>query len=146
MAWFAPDAPASSVFVPFFASVARNGGAFDEESYGQSSMKTFSFSVVAKPAWWAFDFVANYMELNYRNMSRTYVYPAVHDLQAKVVNQTQLAVAAAATLDSDAAIGAALGLAQTQLQRHVTEAWWSLAELLVVRYNDMAFNFPEHSP
>lgn len=146
VAWFAPDAPASSVFVPFFASVARNGGAFDEEAYGQGSMKSFSFSAASKPAWWAFDFVANYMELSYRNMSRAYVYPAVHDLQLKVVNETQLAVAAAAAADNDAAAGASLGLAQTRIQRHVTDTWWSLAEMLVVRYNDMSFNFPEHAP
>lgn len=146
VAWFAPDAPASSVFVPFFASVARSGGVFDEEAYGQGSMKSFSFSAPLKPAWWAFDFVANYMEISYRNMSRTYVYPAVHDLQLKVVNETQLAVAAAATADDDVGLGAALGLAQTRIQRHVAEAWWSLAEKLVVRYNDMAFNFPEHAP
>lgn len=146
VAWFAPDAPASSVFVPFFASVARNGGAFDEESYGQGSMKSFSFSAISKPAWWAFDFVANYMEISYRNMSRTYVYPAVHSLQSTVVNRTQFAVAAAAAAGNDATIGAALGEAQTQIQRHVTETWWSLAEMLVVRYNDMSFNFPDHAP
>lgn len=146
VAWFAPDAPASSVFVPFFASVARNGGAFAEEEYGQGSMKSFSFSAASKPAWWAFDFVANYMEGSYRNMSRTYVYPAVHDLQLKVMNETQFAVAAVASADSDAAVGAALGQVQTQIQRHVTQTWWSLAEMLVVRYNDMSFNFPDHAP
>jgi dipeptidase len=34
-------------------------------------------------AWWAFDFVANWMTINFRNMSLSYVYPAVAEWQPK---------------------------------------------------------------
>ncbi|CAK9055464.1 unnamed protein product [Durusdinium trenchii] len=68
--WFAPDASASSIFVPFFASAldANAQGRFDVAAYGTGSMKSFSFDG-ARSAWWAHDFVANWMDLSYQNMS-----------------------------------------------------------------------------
>ena len=61
--WFAPDASASSIFVPFYASVLAHGdGEFDVASYGEGSSKSFDFAQEVKPAWWAFDFVANWMD------------------------------------------------------------------------------------
>eukprot|EP00927_Polykrikos_kofoidii_P045124 TRINITY_DN38_c0_g1_i4.p1 TRINITY_DN38_c0_g1~~TRINITY_DN38_c0_g1_i4.p1 ORF type:complete len:715 (-),score=78.63 TRINITY_DN38_c0_g1_i4:85-2142(-) len=144
--WYAPDAPASSVFVPFFADVLATGeGRFDVEAYGQGSMKSFSFgssnSCKMQPAWWAFDFVANWLELSYQNMSETYVYPAVQSLQKKVDNEARSAIAAVAAAGESANAGKILGEAQFRTQRRVTEQWWALAEMLVVRYNDGFFNF-----
>lgn len=148
VAWFAPDASASSVFVPFFSEVLANGGGkFDVETYGTGSMKSFAFTQGGlKPAWWAFDFVANYMEINYKNMSETYVYPKVYELQNEVNSKVQLAVQAARHAPTQKDGAEALGLAQTQMQRHVVEEWWSLAEMLVVRYNDQFFNFGPWQP
>lgn len=37
-------------------------------------------------------------------------------------------------------------LAQTEVQRSVNEQWWELAAMLVIRYNDAHFNFPDHAP
>mmetsp|Transcript_92023 Transcript_92023/g.205677 ORF Transcript_92023/g.205677 Transcript_92023/m.205677 type:complete len:693 (+) Transcript_92023:61-2139(+) len=146
-AWFAPDASATSVFAPFFASVLAEGdGRFDVDSYGTGSMKSFSFGGERlQPAWWAFDFVANWLELSYQNMSETYVYPRVHAMQAEVVKKASVAVAAAAKAKSKADRAALLGDAQTQLQRNLTKSWWSFAEMLVVRYNDFYFNFGENA-
>jgi len=146
--WYAADASASSVFVPFFSEVLAHGdGKFDVEAYGTGSMKSFSFGGgKLQPAWWAFDFVANYMELSYNNMSKTYVYPQVHKLQLEVDAEARAAVqlaSQAATVEEKAAT---LGLAQTQTQRRVVEQWWSLAEMLVVRYNDGFFNFGPLAP
>eukprot|EP00927_Polykrikos_kofoidii_P045121 TRINITY_DN38_c0_g1_i1.p1 TRINITY_DN38_c0_g1~~TRINITY_DN38_c0_g1_i1.p1 ORF type:complete len:715 (-),score=72.72 TRINITY_DN38_c0_g1_i1:158-2215(-) len=144
--WYAADAPASSVFVPFFADVlATGGGRFDIEAYGQGSMKSFSFgssnSCKMQPAWWAFDFVANWLELSYQNMSETYVYPAVQRLQMEVDHEARSAVAAVVAAGGSANAGKILGEAQFRTQRRVTEQWWALAEMLVVRYNDGFFNF-----
>lgn len=153
--WYAPDASASSVFVPFFCEVlAHADGKYDVEAYGSGSMKSFSFgSGNIQPAWWAHDFVANWLELSYKNMSEQYVYPRVQELQAEVDGRVREAIRAAALfplsstgLQNKTGAAGVLADAQTRLQRHVTEQWWSLAEKLVVRYNDGFFLFPEHAP
>merc|ERR1712039_359976 len=47
----------------------------------------------------------------------------------------------------DAVAGAAiLGKVQTEVQRSDTKQWWELAEMLVIRYNDNHFNFPDNAP
>ncbi|CAE7024765.1 unnamed protein product [Symbiodinium natans] len=190
--WFAADTSASSVFVPFFASVLSDAdGKFDVEAYGTGSQKSFAFShhKGIGPAWWAFDtrsavryclcgltqeaerqrgdrrtyranslvntglgmfqfepdFVANWMEVSYQNMSEQYVYPAVQSTQLRVVRETEEALHRA---DKMKAASAAKHLAehQSKIQRNVTEEWWALAEMLVVRYNDMFYNYPPETP
>jgi len=149
-AWFAPDAPASSVFVPFFSAALSEGGAgrFDLEAYGTGSMKSFSFITKpggVPPAWWAHDFVANWMDLSYQNMSDTYVYPAVQRIQRRVVDEAALAIKESAQKGPDEA-AFLLASAQSKTQRSVVTEWWQMAEKLIVRYNDQFFNFPEDAP
>jgi len=148
VAWFSADQSASSVFVPFFTDVLAHGdGKFDVDAYGVGSMKSFSFtSGKLQPAWWAFDFVANYMEINYKNMSETFVYPKVQKLQKEVNEEAQLAVKAARRAATPEESGKVLALAQTKTQRRVLTEWWSLAEMLVVTYNDGFFNFGPWMP
>jgi hypothetical protein len=135
--WFAADAAASSVYVPFFSTVLATGGDFESELYGEGSMKEFSFkNGGTQNAWWAFDFVANWMELSYKNMSEQYVYPKVKQVQKEVIDEAAAAVAS----------GADLAKVSKGIQRRVVEEWWELAGTLVVRYNDGFFNFPESSP
>ncbi|CAE7429047.1 CYP38, partial [Symbiodinium sp. KB8] len=146
--WFAPDCSASSVFVPFFSSaLADADGRFDVEAYGTGSQKSFVFSKhdTVRPAWWAFDFVANWMEISYQNMSEQYVYTAVQSTQLRVVEETEEALRKS---DKMHAKSAAKHLAdfQSKLQRNITEEWWALADTLVVRYNDMFYNYPPETP
>jgi len=146
--WFAPDCSASSVFVPFFSSVLADAdGRFDVEAYGTGSQKSFVFSKrdTVRPAWWAFDFVANWMEISYQNMSEQYVYAAVQSTQLRVVEETEEALRKS---DKMHAKSAAKHLAdyQSKLQRNITEEWWALADMLVVRYNDMFYNYPPETP
>lgn len=146
--WFAPDCSASSVFVPFFSSaLADADGRFDVEAYGTGSQKSFVFSKhdTVRPAWWAFDFVANWMEISYQNMSEQYVYTAVQSTQLRVVEETEEALRKS---DKMHAKSAAKHLAdfQSKLQRNITEEWWALADMLVVRYNDMFYNYPPETP
>lgn len=142
--WFAPDASASSVFVPFFGSALspEGGGLYDVAAFGEGSQKELSFSNGRPPAWWAFDFVANWMNLCYKNMSQTYVYPKVQRLQREVADRAARAVSQAKTLGG----AAYLAEAQTTLQRQVADEWWQLAAMLVVRYNDGFFNYGEKAP
>lgn len=141
--WFAPDMAKSSVFVPFYSEVLRGNGRFSEKDYGQGSQLSFSFSS-PNPVWWAFNLVSNWMELSYRNMSQTYVFPKVHELQQWVLLQAQRGEE---DVDADESnIIALLADLQTGIQQQVSKEWWSLAEMLIVRYNDQFFNFPPHDP
>ena len=136
--WYAADAPATSVFVPFYAIADDYSDTFGS-SQGPSLKKFDRTS-----AFWAFDFVANWMGLNYRNMSIEMVYPARDELQAFVMGE-----AAKAEKEAVEAPGEAreiLGRAQTIIQSHVVQKWWELADDLIVRYNDGLFNFGEAQP
>jgi hypothetical protein len=99
-------------------------------------------------AWWAFDFVANWMEQSFRNMSKAYVHPMVQNLQASVEAEATAAVRDAESMAE--ARGTTplteLSASQTRIQRRVATTWWGLAEMLVVRYNDGYLNYPENDP
>lgn len=140
--WYAPDASASSIFVPFFASALSGAdGKFDVAAYGTGSMKSFSFASKDEimPAWWAHDFVANWMDLCYQNMSEQYIYPKVSSLQREVYEETEDAIKKAENPMKLAELASGI-------QRKVTEEWWQLAEKMIVRYNDHFFNYPEFAP
>ena len=134
LVFYATDAPTTSVFVPFLASTLRKASAGNMDAtrvlysdrYQQGSKKIFD----RYSAWWAFDFVANWMNINYRNMSAEYVYPAVAKWQPIMIEM--------AASGNDTAI--------TEKTDELIQFWWSLADLLVVRYNDGYFNFPESNP
>jgi len=136
--WFAVDAPATSVFVPFFAEADEFS-----EVYGSPEIPDLR-KFDRKSAFWAFDFVANWMGINYRNMSAEMVYPARDDLQRFVMQEAARAEEAASK-DPKNGKGV-LGKAQTIIQLHVAKTWWELADDLVVRYNDGYFNFGKYSP
>jgi len=134
-------------FLFFASTLSGAGGEYDFDTYGKGSMKHFTFTGgELPPAWWAFDFVANWMELSYQNMSETYIYPRVHSLQQEVAKEAALAVAMSSKTDSNASAAKLLSKTQTRLQRQVVKTWWELAAKMVVRYNDMFFNFPERAP
>ena len=139
--YFAVDQPMTSVFVPFY-SAALESGQFDP-SYGTQygpSQQEFNRST----AWWAFDFVANWMTLNYRNMSAEEVYPARDSLQKWVFDNIDALEARAEAHTQDAAEIIAQG--QSGIQKHVTKTWWDLADMLIVRYNDCFYNFGKYHP
>ncbi|CAE7261712.1 CYP38, partial [Symbiodinium sp. CCMP2456] len=78
-------------------------------------------------------------------MSEQYVYAAVQSTQLRVVEETEEALRKS---DKMHAKSAAKHLAdyQSKLQRNITEEWWALADMLVVRYNDMFYNYPPETP
>jgi hypothetical protein len=77
-------------------------------------------------AWWAFDFVANWMNINYRNMSETFVFPAVQEWQPKLLSVAQ-------TKNETEII---------KVTDDLIDAWWKLADTLVVTYNDGYYTEP----
>ena len=142
--WFGVDAPSSSVFVPFWADSLRadGGNGSYSERYAVGKQQAFDrFS-----AHWAFNFVANYMGLNYRNMSAEYVYPQRDLLQAEVMDAVNKAELEAGREQDPVVVSKLFASVQTNVQERVVAAWWTLADLLVTRYNDGYFNFPEWAP
>jgi dipeptidase len=129
--WFASDSPATSVFVPFLAKTLKEANLLNNpdqvldlysEYYQRGSKNEVDFS----SAWWNFNLVANWMSLNYKNMSELYVYPAVQKWQM--------------IMDSSSTITA------KKSQNVVVENWKTLLDLLFVRYSDGYFNFPPEAP
>lgn len=142
--WVAMDQPMTSVFVPFFTMAMHEGGDGEfDPSFGSPygpAQQTFNRTT----AWWAFDFVANWMNLNYQNMSLEEVYPARDALQEWVFSQVE---EAERSLGDDSKKNAELlAKTQTRIQKHVTKTWWELADKLVVRYNDGFYNFGKYHP
>jgi dipeptidase len=139
--YFAVDQPLTSVFVPFYADALSVGGF--HHSFGSPygpAQQVFNRTT----AWWAFDFVANWMSLNYRNMSLEEVYPARDELQGWVFDQIQLVEK---SCDGDSSnLPAILAAGQTRIQQNVTEVWWRLSDSLIVHYNDGFCNFCRHNP
>lgn len=145
--WFGVDSPATSVFVPFWAHA---NGSYSHR-YATGKQNQFD----RESALWAFNFVANYMGLNYRNMSLEYVYPLRDELQKivmKTVQDTEMTVFENKVIsplkshDNDDDDEHVLADVQTKLQELVVSKWWELADLLVMRYNDGYYNFPEWAP
>jgi dipeptidase len=130
--YYATDAPATSVFVPFLAKTLREAKTIDHSTslYAQQYQTGNKAVFDRESAWWAFDFVANWMGMNYRNMSTLYVYPAIAEWQDKMVD--------AANSGSSETVKAA--------QSDVVKAWWAMSDMLIVRYNDGFFNFPPEDP
>jgi hypothetical protein len=130
--YYATDAPATSVFVPFLAQTLREAKTIEHstELYATQYQTGNKAVYDRESAWWAFDFVANWMGINYRNMSTLYVYPAIAEWQDKMI-------AAANTHNTQTV---------KQAQSDVVKAWWNLSDTLIVRYNDGFFNFAPETP
>jgi dipeptidase len=121
VAWFAVDQPMTSVFVPLLAIVKSEAGI--HESYQRGHLLEFD----RKSAFWAFDFVSNWMTMNWRNSSQEEVFPLQQQLQ------DELDASLMEILQSD---GADLSNWQKDVQEKVVTKWWNLADRLIVKYND----------
>jgi dipeptidase len=143
--WFGVDAPASSVFVPFYADTLLSSGSNGTISHRYKIGIQQQFE--RESANWAFNFVSNHMGLNYHNMSEEYVYPKRDELQREVFERVEkLEKSLSATNESRETVSIVLGNFQTEIQEYVVSSWWNLADMLLVRYNDGYFNFPEWAP
>jgi dipeptidase len=116
VAWFAIDQPMTSVYIPLLSSVHSVSGL--DSAYQVGSLWEFD----RKSAFWAFDFVSNWMNLNWRNMSAEEVFP----LQQKLQNW----------IDHDMDNQNLTPEWQKNVQSSVVSQWWNLADRLIVKYND----------
>eukprot|EP00397_Hematodinium_sp_SG-2012_P000079 GEMP01000079.1.p2 GENE.GEMP01000079.1~~GEMP01000079.1.p2 ORF type:complete len:662 (+),score=137.81 GEMP01000079.1:7830-9815(+) len=117
-AWYAADAPLTSVYVPFFPQAPACS-----PYYSQGVNSKFT----RESAWWAFDFVANWANINFRNASKENIYPLKEKLESQIerehglLHEKDLEAAARWAVDT---------------QTHVVDQWWELADTLIVKYND----------
>jgi len=120
VAWFAPDTPATSVYMPFDA---RSGGGIARPlMLGEN--KRFDRG----SAWWAFNFVNNWMQLNYQGMSQEDVLPKRKAWQDRIDSERS-------TWSSKD--GVDISSWQVNIQESLIADWWDLADLLVAKWNDM---------
>lgn len=124
LAWFAMDTPTTSVYVPLYA---RTSGV--AQVYSTGHMSNFSRDAAA----WAFNFVCNFMQLNYKAM-RQDVYPAIEAWQ-DTIDEQRAAAEQLAPQD--------LGKWQVSVQEDVVASWWKMADLLIMKYNDGRVNVPK---
>jgi len=125
MAWFCMDAPTTSVYVPLFAATDAVASVF---STGHQQ----EFSRIK--AGWAFNFVNNYMQLNYKAMSENEVYPKKLEWQDRIDGQLD---ALASGSPSE------LKAMQLSIQEALVADWWKLADWLCMKYNDGRVNYPK---
>ena len=134
VAWVAPDTPHASCYVPLYA------GAKDvEESYAVGSLKTYS-----RNAWWAFDFVANFINLKF-----SYMIEDVRAMQERkegyFFEQDKTLVKKFNQLKGKGKVGEALDMVSKYVieeSAKLVEDWWKFGEGLIVKYNDGYINTP----
>jgi len=133
--WLGMDAPASSVFVPFYANTTR---------YAAPFRTGYSTKYDEKSAWWAFTFVANWMDLNYVLM-KVDVDAKIAELQDEIDGEraaVELRAAAEVKQGRPGPAFDALEEFQTVAQQRVFDAWREFGHFLVMKYNDAYLNYP----
>lgn len=122
--WFGPDTAATSVYMPI-----------DHRTTSLSPMMfTGTYrNFTRESAFWAFNYVANWMQLNYQGMSTEDVQPRQVAWQDTL--EHELAALGNAGVDE-------LTQWQTGVQERIVRDWWKLADTLVVKWNDFE-NFDE---
>jgi dipeptidase len=124
VAWFAIDQPMTSVFVPLLSKVKSEHGI--DESYQRGNLLEFD----RQSAFWAFDFVSNWMVINWRNSSAEDVFPKQQMLQDRLDTNLSRIVSESSLSEAD------LASWQREVQKGVVSDWWKLADRLIVKYND----------
>lgn len=117
VAWYAIDQPMTSVYIPLLSTVSSVEGLADSYQFGN----LWEFD--RKSAFWAFDFVSNWMNMNWRNMSSEEVFP----LQTKLQNEIDFSLAQPHKDEAEW---------QKKIQEDVVNEWWRMADRCIVKYND----------
>ena len=126
--WYSPDDTYTNCYTPFYVSMKKMPPAYSRGSLGEFSWNS---------AWWAFNFVSNYINLKYSFM--------INDVQAK---QKKLETVALSKQDSIETAASALFKSDknkaTQLledysiasAENVVAEWEKLGKMLIVKYID----------
>lgn len=121
--WYAIDTPTTSVYVPLYAQSRVVTPSYASGHHGEFSRES---------AWWVFNFVNSFMQLNYRDMSQQDVYPAIESMQNDIDEKCRKVEQTSGSVDE----------LQASVQEYVVARWWKLADHLVMKYNDGRVNVP----
>ncbi|MBE3071523.1 MAG: C69 family dipeptidase [Acidobacteria bacterium] len=134
LAWFAADDPKTSCFLPLYAGNTKVPEAFEIGSRTQFDRRS---------AWWAFNFTGNWANLNYNAMAGEIrkVATEIEDrffAQQPIIEKTAVELY---KLNPDAG-RAYISDYSNRSAQDVVDAWWKLADTLVVSYQDFGLNLP----
>ena len=132
--WFAEDDAKTSPFVPLYAGNTRIPEAYEIGSRAEFDRRS---------AWWSSNFVGNWANLNFAGMIQDIreAYTAIEDrhfAQQPVVEKVALELY---KQDPDAA-REYITAYSNRVAQDTIDAWWKLADTLVVRYQDSGQNLP----
>lgn len=132
LAWFAEDDPKTSCFVPLYAGNTRVPQSFEIGSRAEFDRRS---------AWWAFNFAGNWANLNYRAMSQE-IQKAATEIEDRFFEQQPLVEQMAVELykKDPARARAFITEYSNRAAQDTVDAWWRLADSLVVRYHDFGQN------
>jgi len=120
ISWIGLDRPAANCLMPFYTKMK-------DLPKSIQTMNLLDFKFNGDSAWWAFNFVANYINLNY-----SYMMVELTALQSK------LEIEAFKKINEVLSQGNTEGLIDfcNKNSKGVIDAWWKLATELIVKYND----------
>ncbi|QDZ19931.1 dipeptidase [Chloropicon primus] len=124
--WYGQDQPAGTVWAPIYAG---------QESVPESFLwpKQSEFSLDS--AWWAFNFVNNWIQLGYSKMVGD-VNDARAELQAEAMELHALVVKAVAWIPIKSVAVAVLTRMSNKFIDKLTKSWWQVAFKLVAKYSN----------
>jgi dipeptidase len=123
ISWIGLDRPSANCLMPFYTKIEK----YKEFPSNMQTMSLLDFKFNGDSAWWAFNFVANYINLNY-----SYMMVELKALQSK------LEAEAFEKINKVLSSGNTEGLVKfcNDHSAAVIKAWWELATQLIVKYND----------
>ncbi len=118
--WIGLDRPVANCLMPFYSRMQTLPKKIE-------TMNLLEFDFNGSSAWWAFNFVANYANLNYEYMMKEVVA-----LQRKLENDAEEKIKMVIGGQSDESI---IDYCNANSDK-VVDKWWKLAVALIVKYND----------
>jgi len=135
--WMGEDAPHSTVYIPFYA------GAEDTSRFHKAtSLHKFS----RDSAWWAFDFLSNWIELKFN-----YMFKELQGKQSEIESRQfaemgKVEAEAAAMMNEDDGEAKARDYITrwtVSNAENVVKQWWEFSDFMIAKYNDGYINFPK---
>ncbi len=130
--WYSPDDTYTNCYTPFYPSMNTIPDAYAHGDQGRFSWNS---------AWWAFNFVSNYINLKY-----SYMIKDVQKVQVKLetialAHQDSVEQAALFAFKQDKSKGVKLlEDYSTQTANHVVDEWRGLGQFLITKYIDGYIN------
>lgn len=132
LVWFGYDKPGTTCYIPIYSGAKSLPKSFETGNRG-ANYDVFS----RESAWWAFNFVSNYANLKYSEMSKV-IKATYEPLEAEFFNlQPYIEKAAADLYAKDPELAKEFITQYTNSAANkVVDAWWKLASTLAARYTD----------